>query len=132
MSTRPVPIRLNRPEFQEYAHARARDYAFLRWLRLFSAPQLDVPLKSDFLRCRSLGQRGSTILNSNWQVSTQSRNVKDGKQTDISREPEQVKAFRDMSTPDRMKLRTPMSLQSRCDFLEGIELVQSAIARGRQ
>jgi len=32
---------------------------------------------------------------SNWQVSTQRRDVKDGKQTDISREPEQVKAFRD-------------------------------------
>lgn len=34
-------------------------------------------------------------FNSNWQVSTQNREVKDGKQTDISREPEQVKAFRD-------------------------------------
>ena len=34
-------------------------------------------------------------FNSNWQVSTQSRDVKDGKQTDMSREPEQVKAFRD-------------------------------------
>ncbi|NMN56847.1 adenine-specific DNA-methyltransferase [Xanthobacter sp. SG618] len=34
-------------------------------------------------------------FNSNWQVSTLSRDVKDGKQTDISREPEQVKAFRD-------------------------------------
>ena len=34
-------------------------------------------------------------FNSNWQVSTRSRDVKDGKQTDISREPEQVKAFRD-------------------------------------
>ena len=34
-------------------------------------------------------------FNSNWQVSTQSRDVKDCKQTDISREPEQVKAFRD-------------------------------------
>lgn len=34
-------------------------------------------------------------FNSNWQVSTQSREVQDGKQTDISREPEQVKAFRD-------------------------------------
>jgi adenine-specific DNA-methyltransferase len=34
-------------------------------------------------------------FNSNWQVSTQSRDVKDGKQMDISREPEQVKAFRD-------------------------------------
>lgn len=34
-------------------------------------------------------------FNSNWQVSTQSREVKDGKQADISREPEQVKAFRD-------------------------------------
>lgn len=34
-------------------------------------------------------------FNSNWQISTQSRDVKDGKQADISREPEQVKAFRD-------------------------------------
>ena len=34
-------------------------------------------------------------FSSNWQVSTQSRDVKDGKQADISREPEQVKAFRD-------------------------------------
>src|SRR5260370_30805724 len=34
-------------------------------------------------------------FNSNGQVSTQSRDVKDGKQVDISREPEQVKAFRD-------------------------------------
>lgn len=34
-------------------------------------------------------------FNSNWQVSTMSRDVKDGKQTDIAREPEQVKAFRD-------------------------------------
>src|SRR5215208_5057195 len=34
-------------------------------------------------------------FNSNWQVSTQSRDVRDGKQVDISREPEQVKAFRD-------------------------------------
>jgi adenine-specific DNA-methyltransferase len=34
-------------------------------------------------------------FNSNWQVSTLSRDVKDGKQTDISREPEQIKAFRD-------------------------------------
>ena len=33
-------------------------------------------------------------FNSNWQVSTQSRDVTD-KQKDISREPEQVKAFRD-------------------------------------
>jgi adenine-specific DNA-methyltransferase len=32
---------------------------------------------------------------SNWQVSTRSPDVKDGRQTDISREPEQVKAFRD-------------------------------------
>jgi adenine-specific DNA-methyltransferase len=34
-------------------------------------------------------------FNSNWQVSTLSRDVKDGKQTDVTREPEQVKAFRD-------------------------------------
>jgi adenine-specific DNA-methyltransferase len=34
-------------------------------------------------------------FNSNWQVSTLSPKVSDGKQTDISREPEQVKAFRD-------------------------------------
>lgn len=32
---------------------------------------------------------------SNWQVSTMNRDVKDGKQADIAREPEQVKAFRD-------------------------------------
>ena len=32
---------------------------------------------------------------SNWQVSTQSHDVQDGKQIDVSREPEQVKAFRD-------------------------------------
>jgi adenine-specific DNA-methyltransferase len=34
-------------------------------------------------------------FNSNWQVSTLSRDVKDGRRDDISREPEQVKAFRD-------------------------------------
>jgi len=34
-------------------------------------------------------------FNSNWQVSTRSRDVKDGKQDQITREPEQVKAFRD-------------------------------------
>ena len=34
-------------------------------------------------------------FNSNWQVSTRSRDVKDGKLDHISREPEQVKAFRD-------------------------------------
>ena len=34
-------------------------------------------------------------FNSNWQVSTLSRDVKDGKREDISREPEQVRAFRD-------------------------------------
>jgi len=34
-------------------------------------------------------------FNSNWQVSTLSRDVKDGKVADVSREPEQVKAFRD-------------------------------------
>jgi adenine-specific DNA-methyltransferase len=34
-------------------------------------------------------------FNSNWQVSTRSRDVKDGKREDVSREPEQVRAFRD-------------------------------------
>ncbi len=34
-------------------------------------------------------------FNSNWQVSTRSRDVKDGKLEHITREPEQVKAFRD-------------------------------------
>jgi adenine-specific DNA-methyltransferase len=34
-------------------------------------------------------------FNSNWQVSTRSTKVEDGKLADISREPEQVKAFRD-------------------------------------
>jgi adenine-specific DNA-methyltransferase len=34
-------------------------------------------------------------FNSNWQVSTRSRDVKDGKIEEVSREPEQVRAFRD-------------------------------------
>lgn len=34
-------------------------------------------------------------FNSNWQVSTRSRDVKDGKLEEITREPEQVRAFRD-------------------------------------
>lgn len=34
-------------------------------------------------------------FNSNWQVSTANPKVTDGRQTDLSREPEQVKAFRD-------------------------------------
>jgi adenine-specific DNA-methyltransferase len=34
-------------------------------------------------------------FNSNWQVSTRSRDVRDGKIEEISREPEQVRAFRD-------------------------------------
>ncbi|WP_316232249.1 site-specific DNA-methyltransferase [Bradyrhizobium sp. SZCCHNR1051] len=34
-------------------------------------------------------------FNSNWQVSTRSREVKDGRLEEISREPEQVRAFRD-------------------------------------
>src|SRR5579884_3144962 len=32
---------------------------------------------------------------SNWQVSTRRRNVKDGKAADVTRQPEQIKAFRD-------------------------------------
>ncbi len=32
---------------------------------------------------------------SNWQVSTRKRDVKDGKHSDVTRQPEQVKAFRD-------------------------------------
>lgn len=34
-------------------------------------------------------------FNSNWQVSTRTMDVKDGKSADLSREPEQVRAFRD-------------------------------------
>lgn len=34
-------------------------------------------------------------FNSNWQVSTRNRDVKDGKLEQVTREPEQVKAFRD-------------------------------------
>ena len=34
-------------------------------------------------------------FNSNWQVSTRSRDVKDGKLDQITREPEQIRAFRD-------------------------------------
>ena len=32
---------------------------------------------------------------SNWQVSTRKRDVKDGKLTDVTRQPEQIRAFRD-------------------------------------
>ena len=32
---------------------------------------------------------------SNWQVSTRKRDVKDGKVEDVTRQPEQIKAFRD-------------------------------------
>ncbi len=34
-------------------------------------------------------------FNSNWQVSTRKRDVKDGKAEDVTRQPEQVRAFRD-------------------------------------
>jgi adenine-specific DNA-methyltransferase len=34
-------------------------------------------------------------FNSNWQVSTRKRDVRDGKDSDVTRQPEQVKAFRD-------------------------------------
>ena len=34
-------------------------------------------------------------FNSNWQPSTRSRDVKDGKEESVSREPEVVRAFRD-------------------------------------
>ena len=34
-------------------------------------------------------------FNSNWQVSTRKRDVKDGKAEDLTRQPEQVRAFRD-------------------------------------
>jgi adenine-specific DNA-methyltransferase len=34
-------------------------------------------------------------FNSNWQVSTRKRSVKDGKAEDVTRQPEQIKAFRD-------------------------------------
>jgi len=34
-------------------------------------------------------------FNSNWQVSTRRRDVKDGKATDATRQPEQIRAFRD-------------------------------------
>lgn len=34
-------------------------------------------------------------FNSNWQVSTRKRNVKDGKAEDATRQPEQIRAFRD-------------------------------------
>ena len=34
-------------------------------------------------------------FNSNWQVSTRKRDVKDGKMEDATRQPEQIKAFRD-------------------------------------
>ena len=46
---------------------------------------------------------------SNWQVSTRKRDVKDGKVTDATRQPEQIQAFRDTweraSTPTLLYLR---------------------------
>src|SRR5882672_1742034 len=58
-------------------------------------------------------------FNSNWQVSTQSRDVKDGKQADISREPEQVKAFRDTWKDDTHSYLTYLRdrLTVMCDLL---------------
>ena len=47
------------------------------------------------VQCISIDPPYGIKFNSNWQVSTQSRDVKDGKREDMSREPEQVKAFRD-------------------------------------
>ena len=42
---------------------------------------------------------------SNWQVSTRKRDVKDPRAEDLTRQPEQVKAFRD--TSERLVSRTP-------------------------
>ncbi len=65
---------------------------------------------------------------SNWQVSTQSREVKDTKQADISREPEQVKAFRDTWKDgihsyltylrDRLTVMRELLTESGCIFVQ--------------
>ena len=44
---------------------------------------------------------------SNWQVSTRKRDVKDGKAEDASRQPEQVKAFRDTEVSHSFIPRIP-------------------------
>jgi adenine-specific DNA-methyltransferase len=87
-------------------------------------------------------------FNSNWQVSTLSRDVKDGKQADISREPEQVKAFRDTWKDnihsyltylrDRMTVMRDLLTESGSIFVqigdENINLVRSVLEEvfGRQ
>ena len=47
------------------------------------------------VQCIYIDPPYGTKFNSNWQVSTHSRDVKDSKKEHVTREPEQVKAFRD-------------------------------------
>ena len=49
----------------------------------------------DHVQCIYIDPPYGIKFNSNWQVSTQSRDVKDSKKEHVTREPEQVKAFRD-------------------------------------
>ncbi len=55
---------------------------------------------------------------SNWQVSTRKRDVKDGKDTDLTRQPEMIKAFRDTwssgSTPISATCATASSSPASC------------------
>ena len=67
-------------------------------------------------------------FNSNWQVSTRSRDVKDGKLDQITREPEQVKAFRDTWKDgihsyltylrDRLTVMRDLLTESGCIFVQ--------------
>lgn len=80
-------------------------------------------------------------FNSNWQVSTLSRDVKDGKREDVSREPEQVKAFRDTWKDgihsyltylrDRLTVARELLIESGSIFVqigdENVHLVRSVI-----
>ena len=67
-------------------------------------------------------------FNSNWQPSTKSTNVKDGKKEDITREPEMVKAFRDTwhdgihsylgYLRDRLTVARDLLTESGCVFVQ--------------
>ena len=81
---------------------------------------------------------------SNWQVSTRKRDVKDGKVDDVTREAEQIKAFRDTwelgihsylgYLRDRLIVARDLLTESGSCFVqigdENVHLVRSAHGRG--
>src|SRR5687767_908867 len=78
---------------------------------------------------------------SNWQVSTRSREVKDGNAADLTRQPEQIRAFRDTwefgihsylsYIRDRLKIARSLLVDSGSIFVqigdENLHLVRSVL-----